>query len=46
MNFDKFPKLAQELLPTVDLQSAVINIRDGLKTMEFHDSEFWSGRRF
>ena len=43
VNFDKFSKLAQGFLPTVDLQSAVVDIRDGLLAMKFHDPEFRTG---
>ena len=40
VNFDKFSKLAQGFLPTVDLQSAVKDLRDGLVAMQFRDHEF------
>ena len=43
VNFEKFTKLAQGFLPTVDLQTAVKDLRDGLKAMEFRDAEFRSG---
>ncbi len=43
VNFDKFTKLAQGFLPIVDLQGAVIDLRDGLSAMKFHDPEFRSG---
>ena len=40
VNFDKFTKLAQGFLPTVDLQEAVTDLRDGLVRMRFQDAEF------
>jgi len=43
VNFDKFTKLAQGFLPAVDLQSAVMDLRDGLMAMKFHDPEFRTG---
>jgi nucleoside-diphosphate-sugar epimerase len=43
VNFDKFTKLAQGFLPTVDLQTAVQDLRDGLMAMNFHDPEFRTG---
>ncbi|MEQ1844491.1 MAG: NAD(P)-dependent oxidoreductase, partial [Nitrospira sp.] len=33
VNFDKFTKLAQGFLPAVDLQGAVVDLRDGLMAM-------------
>ncbi len=43
VSFEKFAKLAQGFLPEVDLHSAVVDLRDGLISMNFHDSEFRSG---
>lgn len=43
VNFDKFTKMAQGFLPAVDLQSAVVDLRDGLMAMKFHDPEFRTG---
>ena len=43
VNFDKFAKLAQGFLPAVDLQSAVIDLRDGLRAMKFQDPDFRAG---
>jgi hypothetical protein len=43
VNFDKFTKMAQGFLPAVDLQSAVVDLRDGLMAMKFHDLEFRTG---
>ncbi len=43
VSFDKFSKLAQGFLPLVDLQSAVKDLRDGLKAMQFGDQEFRTG---
>jgi nucleoside-diphosphate-sugar epimerase len=43
VNFDKFSKLAQGFLPEVDLQSAVVDLRDGLMAMRFRDHEFRTG---
>jgi nucleoside-diphosphate-sugar epimerase len=43
VNFDKFTKLAQGFLPAVDLQNAVLDLRDGLTAMKFHDPEFRTG---
>jgi nucleoside-diphosphate-sugar epimerase len=43
VNFDKFSKLAQGFLPAVDLQSAVVDLRDGLMAMKFSDPEFRTG---
>ncbi|BCA54137.1 NAD-dependent epimerase/dehydratase [Nitrospira sp. KM1] len=43
VNFDKFTKLGQGFLPSVDLQGAVVDLRDGLMTMQFRDPEFRSG---
>ena len=43
VNFDKFSKLAQGFLPVVDLQSAVKDLGDGLRSMNFHDPEFRKG---
>jgi nucleoside-diphosphate-sugar epimerase len=43
VNFDKFTKLAQGFLPTVDLQHAVVDLRDGLTAMHFQDQNFRTG---
>ncbi len=43
VNFDKFSKLAQGFLPTVDLQNAVKDLRDGLMAMQFCNPEFRTG---
>lgn len=43
VNFDRFTKLAQGFLPEVDLQSAVIDLRDGLRAMKFQDPDFRAG---
>jgi nucleoside-diphosphate-sugar epimerase len=43
VNFDKFTKLAQGFLPAVDLQSAVVDLRDGLVAMHFQDTNFRTG---
>jgi len=43
VNFDKFTKLAQGFLPTVDLQNAVLDLRDGLAAMRFQDPNFRTG---
>lgn len=43
VNFDKFTKLAQGFLPVVDLQNAVIDLRDGLQGMSFQDADFRTG---
>lgn len=43
VNFAKFTKLAQGFLPAVDLQSAVVDLRDGLIAMKFQDPEFRTG---
>ena len=43
VNFDKFTKLAQGFLPTVDLHSAVMDLRNGLIAMKFHDPDFRTG---
>lgn len=43
VNFDKFTKLAQGFLPVVDLQNAVIDLRDGLQGMRFQDADFRTG---
>jgi nucleoside-diphosphate-sugar epimerase len=43
VNFDKFTKLAQGFLPAVDLQGAVIDLRDGLMAMQFQDHNFRTG---
>lgn len=40
VNFDKFSKLAQGFLPTVDLQEAVLDLRNGLMAMKFQDPDF------
>ena len=40
VNFDKFTKLAQGFLPAVDLQNAVVDLRDGLMAMKFADQDF------
>jgi nucleoside-diphosphate-sugar epimerase len=40
VNFDKFTKLAQGFLPAVDLQEAVVDLRDGLMAMKFQDADF------
>ncbi len=40
VNFGKFTKLAQGFLPVVDLQNAVVDLRDGLLAMRFQDSDF------
>ncbi|MEP6936316.1 MAG: NAD-dependent epimerase, partial [Nitrospirota bacterium] len=40
---DKFAKLAQGFLPAVDLQSAVVDLRDGLVAMHFQDANFRTG---
>ncbi len=43
VNFDKFTKLAQGFLPAVDLQDAVVDLRDGLAAMQFQDRNFRTG---
>ena len=43
VDFGKFTKLAQGFLPAVDLQNAVIDLRDGLTAMKFQDTEFRTG---
>ncbi len=43
VSFEKFTKLAQGYLPEVDLQKAVVDLRDGLRSMKFQDQEFRSG---
>ncbi|SPP66180.1 NAD-dependent epimerase/dehydratase family protein [Nitrospira lenta] len=43
VNFDKFTKLAQGFLPAVDLQGAVVDLRDGLTAMQFQDHNFRTG---
>lgn len=43
VSFAKFSKLAQGYLPSVDLLSAVVDLRDGLATMKFQDPEFRTG---
>jgi nucleoside-diphosphate-sugar epimerase len=43
VNFDKFTKLAQGFLPVVDLQNAVVDLRDGLMAMHFQDTNFRTG---
>ena len=43
VNFDKFTKLAQGFLPAVDLNGAVVDLRDGLLAMKFADPEFRTG---
>jgi len=43
VNFDKFTKLAQGFLPAVDLQGAVVDLRDGLVAMQFQDRNFRTG---
>jgi hypothetical protein len=43
VNFDNFAKLAQGFLPAVDLQSAVVDLRDGLMAMKFADPNFRTG---
>ena len=43
VNFEKFTKLAQGFLPTVDLQHAVVDLRDGLVAMKFQDPDFRTG---
>ena len=43
VNFDKFTKLAQGFLPAVDLQNAVVDLRDGLMAMKFADQDFRTG---
>ena len=43
VNFDKFTKLAQGFLPSVDLQNAVVDLRDGLVAMHFQDPNFRTG---
>ena len=43
VNFDKFIKFAQGFLPAVDLQNAVVDLRDGLVAMKFQDPDFRTG---
>lgn len=43
VNFDKFTKMAQGFLPTIDLQGAVVDLRDGLISMNFLDPDFRKG---
>ena len=40
VNFDKFTKLAQGFLPCMDLQTAIVDLRDGLQAMRFQDQDF------
>jgi len=43
VSFAKFSKLAQGYLPSVDLASAVVDLRDGLSAMKFQDPDFRTG---
>ncbi|TKB59317.1 MAG: SDR family oxidoreductase [Nitrospira sp.] len=43
VNFDKFTKLAQGFLPAVDLEMAVVDLRNGLTVMRFQDPDFRTG---
>ena len=43
VNFDKFTKMGQGFLPAVDLQRAVVDLRDGLAAMKFADPDFRTG---
>jgi nucleoside-diphosphate-sugar epimerase len=43
VNFEKFTKLGQGFLPTVDLQNAVVDLRDGLMAMKFQDLDYRIG---
>jgi nucleoside-diphosphate-sugar epimerase len=43
VSFEKFTKLAQGFLPAVDLQNAVLDLRDGLTAMKFQDAAFRTG---
>lgn len=43
VNFDKFTKLAQGFLPEVDLEMAVVDLRNGLMAMKFQDPDFRKG---
>ncbi len=43
VNFDRFTKLAQGFLPKVSLHAAVLDLSNGLRTMQFRDADFRNG---
>jgi len=44
VSFEKFTKLAQGFLPEVDLVTAIAELRDKLRAMEFRDPQFRNSR--
>jgi nucleoside-diphosphate-sugar epimerase len=44
VSFEKFTKLAQGFLPEVDLVTAITDLRDKLRAMEFRDAQFRNSR--
>ncbi|HXF93341.1 MAG TPA: SDR family oxidoreductase [Nitrospiraceae bacterium] len=40
VSFNKFTKLAQGFLPEMDLQGAIVDLKNGLEAMQFRDAEF------
>ncbi|MEO8324221.1 MAG: SDR family oxidoreductase [Nitrospirota bacterium] len=40
VSFDRFMKLAPEFQPSIDLQTAIVDLKDGMKAINFHDKDF------
>ena len=40
VSFDRFMKLAPEFQPSIDLQTAIVELKDGMKAINFHDKDF------
>lgn len=40
VSFERFMKLAPEFQPSIDLQTAIVDLKDGMKAINFHDKDF------
>lgn len=40
VSFHRFMKLAPEFQPSIDLQTAIVELKDGMKAINFHDKDF------
>ncbi|WNM58148.1 NAD-dependent epimerase/dehydratase family protein [Candidatus Nitrospira allomarina] len=40
VNFERFMKLAPEFQPSIDLHAAIVELKDGMTAINFHDKDF------
>ncbi|MCA9500313.1 MAG: SDR family oxidoreductase [Nitrospirales bacterium] len=40
VSFDRFVKLAPEFQPSIDLETAIVELKDGMKAISFNDKDF------